>query len=99
MTEMLAGASGSSAVPTWTRWAPEGCHSTDIVPPPGHGSPPGKDASKRHLPTSGSSRRSASWAVGWSTGPSCGSAAGAGDRAVEPAVVLGAGAVGDGEVG
>src|SRR5262245_2321208 len=69
MIERLSGASGWSTVPRWTRCAPEGCHSNVSRPPPGHRSPLALIASKLHSPTSGSSRRSASSAVGWSMVP------------------------------
>src|SRR4030095_2581354 len=81
MMETLSGASGSSAVPRWTRCAPEACHSKVTLPPPGHGSPLGHFASKVHSPTKGSSWRSACSAVGCSIDrpSSCGALAVAAD--------------------
>src|SRR5215210_3954925 len=66
MIEMLSGASGMSTVERATRCAPESCHSMVARASPGHGGPSGGLASRVHSPTSGSSRLSASSAVGWS---------------------------------
>src|ERR671917_1217463 len=66
MIEMPSGASGMSTVERPTRCAPESCHSIVVRAPPGHGGPSGGLASRVHSPTSGSSRLSASPAVGWS---------------------------------
>src|SRR5215212_8499032 len=66
MIEMESGASGSSAVERSTRCAPESCHLIVARASPGHGGPSGGLASSVHVPTSGSSRLSASSAVGWS---------------------------------
>src|SRR5918997_3125916 len=66
MIETLSGAPGTSTVERCTRCAPESCHSIVARASPGHGGPPGGLASRVHSPTSGSSRLSASSAVGWS---------------------------------
>src|SRR5829696_4086304 len=66
MIEKLSGASGISTVERPTRCAPESCHSIVARASPGHGGPSGGLASRVHSPTSGSSRFSASSAVGWS---------------------------------
>src|SRR5829696_6662444 len=66
MIETESGASGISAVERSTRCAPESCHSIVERASPGHGGPSGGLASRVHSPTSGSSRFSASCAVGWS---------------------------------
>src|SRR5215207_1422201 len=66
MIEMLSGASGMSTAERCTRCAPESCHSIVARASPGHGGPSGGLASRAHSPTSGSSRLSASSAVGWS---------------------------------
>src|SRR5215210_4339626 len=66
MIEMPSGASGMSTVERCTRCAPESCHSIVARASPGHGGPSGGLASRVHSPTSGSSRLSASSAVGWS---------------------------------
>src|SRR5918998_4726174 len=66
MIEMPLGASGMSTVERSTRCAPESCHSIVARASPGHGGPSGGLASRIHSPRSGSSRLSASSAVGWS---------------------------------
>src|SRR5688572_3385761 len=66
MIETPSGASGMSTVQRDTRCAPESCHSMVARASPGHGGPSGGLASSVHSPTSGSSRLSASSAVGWS---------------------------------
>src|ERR687890_1156122 len=66
MIEMESGASGISTLERTTRCAPESCHSIVVRASPGHGGPSGGLASRAHSPTSGSSRLSASSAVGWS---------------------------------
>src|SRR3712207_4934887 len=66
MIEMESGASGISTVERAPRCAPESCHSIVACASPGHGGPSGGLASRVHSPTSGSSRFSASSAVGWS---------------------------------
>src|SRR5215203_5506455 len=66
MIEMELGAPGISTVERCTRCAPESCHSIVVRASPGHGGPSGGLASRVHSPTSGSSRFSASSAVGWS---------------------------------
>ena len=50
MMETFSGASGSSAVPCWSRCAPEACHSKVTLPPPGHGSRSAHFASTVHSP-------------------------------------------------
>src|SRR5215212_8178240 len=67
MIEMPSGASSMlSTVERCTRCAPESYHSIVVRASPGHGGPSGGLASRVHSPTSGSSRFSASSAVGWS---------------------------------
>src|SRR5215210_1480145 len=66
MIEMESGASDMSTVQRDTRCAPESYHSIVARASPGQGGPSGGLASRVHSPTSGSSRFSASSAVGWS---------------------------------